>query len=139
MLYEILIKTITGFLNVLPVLVFAIIISQIVSYYASHKKMGKQLKENEANISKATILGMLSPGPLIAYLPTVSNLHKKGMAPSLVVAFITGQALVGPARVFLEVDYFGWQFFVLRVILAIFIAVGAATVFRLLEKYFKFK
>ena len=139
MIYEILSQTVIGFIKVLPILVVAILISQIVSYFFSHRKIHKAFKENEGNIAKATVFGMFSPGPLIAYLPVAKNLHTKGLAPSLIVAFITGQALVGPARVFLEVDYFGWQFFALRVVLALVIAICIATVFRVLEKFVKFK
>ena len=66
------------------------------------------------------------------------TLKNKKVPVSLIAAFITGQTLIGPGRIFLELDYFSWQFFVLRVILALFIAIGIGSCFRLLEKYIKY-
>ncbi len=133
MITEILYPATINFLKVLPILIIAIIASQIINSYIPKEKA--QLKENEKNIAKASAIGIATPGPLLAYLPLLKTLKDKGLPISIIVAFMTAQTLVGPARLFLEVNYFGITFFIYRVIIAFLIAVGIATCFRFLEKY----
>lgn len=138
MITNILYLILINFLKILPILIVAIVASQIITSYVSKEKIKNTFRENEKNIVKASIAGIATPGPLLVFLPILKTLKKKGLPISIIVAFITGQSLIGPARLFLEVGYFGIMFFVYRVIISFFIAIGIATCFRLLERYTNF-
>jgi len=139
MILDILKLTIENFLKILPIIVAAIIAAQVIKVYLPEDKVKSSFKENEKNIVKASAIGIATPGPLLAFLPLLKSLKEKSLPLSIIVAFITGQTLIGPMRLFLEVGYFGILFFVYRVIIAFLIAIGIATCFRILEKYVKFK
>jgi len=138
MITEIFYLTSISFLKILPILVVAIVLSQIISAYLPEEKTEKIFKANKKNIAKASIVGIATPGPLLAFLPILKTFKKKGVSVSIIVAFITGQTLIGPMRFFLEVNYFGITFFIYRVLIAFLIAVSIALCFRFLEKYIKF-
>ncbi|MCK4800185.1 permease, partial [Candidatus Parcubacteria bacterium] len=116
----------------------AIVLSQIISIYLPQEKTEMVFKANKKNLVKASVVGIATPGPLLAFLPLLKTFKKKGVSVSIIVAFITGQTLIGPMRFFLEVNYFGITFFVYRVLIAFLIAMSVAVCFRFLEKYIKF-
>lgn len=122
------------FVKVLPLLVVAIVVSQIVEHFLHKRKAFKKIDPSEKNIVRAAGIGLITPGPLLAYLPTLRDLARKGMPPSLLASFITGQTLVGPMRIFLEVGYFGALFFLVRVVISFLLAIFIATSFRFINK-----
>jgi len=138
MIIEILYLTLISFLKILPILVIAIVLSQIISIYLPQEKTEMVFKANKKNLAKASVVGIATPGPLLAFLPLLKTFKKKGVSVSIIAAFITGQTLIGPMRFFLEVNYFGITFFIYRVIVAFLIAMSVAVCFRFLEKYIKF-
>jgi uncharacterized membrane protein YraQ (UPF0718 family) len=138
MILEILKISIIEFLKVLPILVIAIVISQIVKVYLENKKIHENFKANKKNIVKASLIGISTPGPLLAYLPILKTLKEQKIPVSILVGFITGQTLIGPMRIFLEINYFGVEFFIYRLIISFFIAIIIALGFMALEKYIKF-
>lgn len=138
MIIEILYLTLISFLKILPILVIAIVLSQIISIYLPQEKTEMVFKANKKNLAKASVVGIATPGPLLAFLPLLKTFKKKGVPVSIIAAFITGQTLIGPMRFFLEVNYFGITFFIYRVIVAFLIAMSVAVCFRFLEKYIKF-
>ena len=111
-----------------------IIISQIISAYVTETKLKKHLQNDERAIAKASALGIATPGPLLAYMPFLNILKKKKVSLGILAAFITGQTLIGPVRVFLEVGYFGLEFFVYRLIIAFLIAVWVGVIFETFAK-----
>jgi uncharacterized membrane protein YraQ (UPF0718 family) len=121
-------------LKIFPILFFAVCISQIIQYYISSDKAQKFTSPSEGNFAKAAGIGLITPGPLLAYLPLLKTLKNKGVPLCVLASFITAQALIGPARVILEIHYFGIKFLVYHVILAFFIALGVATGFKILKK-----
>jgi len=137
MIWEILTKTIIHFLQILPILVAGIIISQIISAYTTEKKLHKYLKNDERALAKASAIGIATPGPLLAYLPFLKVLKKKKVSLGIIAAFITGQTLIGPVRIFLEVGYFGIEFFIYRLIIAFLIAVWVGVIFETFAKKLK--
>ncbi len=139
MIIDILSTSAISFMKVLPILVAAIIASQIIKYYLPEEKIKDSFGESEKNIIKASGVGLVTPGPLLAYLPLLKALKDKGLALSVMVAFITSQTLIGPMRLFLEVGYFGIAFFAYRLVLAFLMSIGIASCFRILEKHIKFK
>ena len=138
MIIEILYLTSISFLKILPILVIAIVLSQIITTYLSQEKTEMIFEANKKNMAKASIIGIATPGPLLAFLPLLKTFKKKGVSVSIIVAFITGQTLIGPMRFFLEVNYFGITFFIYRVLIAFLIAMSVAVCFRFLERYVKF-
>ncbi len=127
-----------GLLKVLPILVAAVLLSKIISEYLPKDKLEKSVKESDKNIAKASAIGLITPGPLLTYLPLLKTLKQKGLGLSILIAFITTQTLIGPGRILLELDYFGITFLCLRVLLAFVIAIAIGISFRLLERYIKF-
>lgn len=138
MITNIIYLTLANFLKFLPILIVAIVTAQIIGSYIPKDMREKILKEKGRNIIRASGIGIATPGPLAAYLPLLKILNEKGLPLSIIVSFITGQTLVGPMRLFLEVEYFGIIFFVYRVIISFLIAVGIGTCFRFLEKHIRF-
>lgn len=138
MITNIIYLTLANFLKFLPILIVAIVTSQIIGSYIPKDMREKILKEKGRNIIRASGIGIATPGPLAAYLPLLKVLNEKGLPLSIIISFITGQTLVGPMRLFLEVGYFGIIFFVYRVIISFLIAVGIGTCFRFLEKHIRF-
>jgi len=138
MIIKILNLTLANFFKILPILVIAIIASQAANSFIPKGKIKNIAKENTKNIAKASAIGIATPGPLLAFLPFLRTLKNKGLPISIVVAFMTGQALIGPMRLFLEVGYFGIMFFVYRVIIAFLTAIGIALCFKFLGKFVKF-
>jgi len=138
MITNIIYLTLANFLKFLPILIVAIVIAQIIGSYIPKYMREKILKEKGRNIIRASGIGIATPGPLAAYLPLLKVLNEKGLPLSIIVSFITGQTLVGPMRLFLEVEYFGIIFFIYRVIISFLIAVGIGTCFQFLEKHIRF-
>jgi uncharacterized membrane protein YraQ (UPF0718 family) len=138
MIVEILSSSFIKFITILPVIIIAIIVSQIIKLYLHENKLKKSLKENEKNIIKASAIGIATPGPLIGFLPTLKTLKDKGIPLSIIAAFITGQTLIGPGRIFFEINYFGVTFFIYKLVISLFIAIAIGTCFRLLEKKIAF-
>jgi len=138
MIIEILSESFIRFIMILPILIIAIIVSEILKTHLHKNKIKKVFKESEKNIIEASAIGIATPGPLIAYLPFLKTLKNNGVQVSILAAFITAQSFVGPARIFLEISYFGFMFLFYKLIISFLIAIAIGTSFRLLEKHIKF-
>ncbi len=134
---EILFKTTGDFIAILPVLLIAVFVSQIINSFLSKKKLDRKIR-GKTNILEASLIGVGTPGPLIAFLPLLKILKKRGVSLGVIAAFMTGQTLIGPMRFFLETNYFGAVFFFLRVIISVFIAILIGIIFSVAEKKFDF-
>ena len=135
MIIDILYLTLERFLRFLPILFAAIVVAKTLSIYVSEDRIGMLLKGERRNIIGASLLGLVTPGPLAPYLPLLKVLQSSGLSLSVVAAFITSQTLVGPLRAFLEIDMFGLIFFVFRVTISFIIALSTGASFQLLSKY----
>jgi len=138
MIIDILLLTLERFLGYLPVLSVAIIAAKVFSLYISQDRIGMLLKApnlKRRNIMGASLLGLMTPGPLAAYLPLLKVLRSGGLPLSIVATFITSQTLVGPIRAFLEVDLFGPLFFSFRVVASFIIAIGIGMCFQIFSKH----
>ncbi|MCH7493035.1 permease [Patescibacteria group bacterium] len=125
------------FLKIIPILVGAIFVAQIVGHFLAKKEMHKKIGSSNKNIARAAGIGLVTPGPLLAYLPTLKDMQKKGVPLSLIIAFITGQTLIGPLRIFLEINYFGVLFFLIRAVISFLLAIAIGISFRVLQERFK--
>lgn len=135
MVTDILYLTLVRFLGFLPILVAAIVVGKVFSLYITEDRIGMLLKGERRNIMGASVLGLVTPGPLAPYLPLLKVLQSGGLSLSVVAAFITSQTLVGPLRAFLEVDMFGLAFFIFRVAASFAIAISVGVCFQLLNKH----
>ena len=85
-----------------------------------------------------TCVGIITPGPIYSIFPLVYVLKKKGVDSHYLIAFMTGQTLMGPLRIPLELYYLGLNFFIFRlissVILGIFAGLCAYPVYTRLNK-----
>ena len=135
MIADVLYLTIERFLTYLPILVIAIIVAQFFRFYITEDTIGIFLKRKvKRNILVGSLLGLVTPGPLAAFLPLLRLLKSNGLPLSVVAAFITSQTLVGPIRAFLEVDLFGAGFFLYRVLISFLIALSVGLCFQALRK-----
>lgn len=135
---DILSTSLISFLKVLPVLLGAVLLSQFAKLFIHEKSIKKHIHDNGRGVMISTAVGISTPGPLLAYLPILKVLKKKGVAISAIGSFVTGQTLIGPGRLILEISYFGPLFFFLRVILAFLIGICVGWSFHLLNKVVKF-
>ena len=135
---EVLYTSLISFLRVLPILIGAVLLSQFAKLFVHEKTVKKHIHDNGRGIMLSTAVGISTPGPLLAYLPILKELKKKGVSVSALASFITGQTLIGPGRLVLEVGYFGPLFFLARVVLSFCIGICVGWSFHLLNQKVKF-
>jgi uncharacterized membrane protein YraQ (UPF0718 family) len=108
-------------LQVLLYTVIAVIISTAVYFLIPDDFAQRYLTKNKFRyFLYATVFGIMTPGPVYAMYPIVFSLRKKGIQNHILVSYITGQTMIGPARISLEVGLLGFNFFIWRVILSLF-------------------
>jgi len=96
----------------------------------------KHLRDSKlTHLFYATLLGVLTPGPVYAIYPIVIVLKKKGIKNPILVAFLTGQTIIGPARAPFEIGFFGLKFYLYRILLALIMGPIAALLFIFLSKF----
>jgi uncharacterized membrane protein YraQ (UPF0718 family) len=119
----------------LPVLMVALFVANVIQARRSARVFDYFLHGRvRETLLAVTLTGLLTPGPLSAYLPVLQALRKLGFRLSLIAAFITSQTLVGPGRLFMEVSYFGAGFFIYRVLASFAIALAVGAIYALLER-----
>lgn len=72
-----------------------------------------------------TCVGIITPGPIYSIFPLVYVLKKKGVDSHYLIAFMTGQTLMGPLRIPLELYYLGLNFFIFRLISSVILGIFA--------------
>jgi uncharacterized membrane protein YraQ (UPF0718 family) len=72
-----------------------------------------------------TCIGVATPGPIFAIFPILVVFVRKGINAHYIFAYSTGQTLMGPLRIPLEIYYLGWGFFLFRVLSSILLGVFA--------------
>ena len=133
MIFEVLTTAIDNFLKFFFIIVIAVVFAQIINSFLNQDSIKNRLM-NENDVVKPALLGLVTPGPLGLYLPTLKALKEKGLSLSMIVAFITSQTLVGPMRFFIEIEYFGTIFFTYRVIFSFFSAVATGVLYQRIKK-----
>ncbi len=107
-------------LQVLLYTVIAVVISTAVYFLVPEDFAQKHLKKNKLRyLFYATVLGIMTPGPVYAMYPIVFSLKRKGVQNHILVSYITGQTMIGPARVSLEIGLLGLNFFAWRLFLSL--------------------
>lgn len=119
--------------------VIAVAISVVIHYWVPPNLAERYLSKSELKhqlryLFFATILGILTPGPVYAIYPIVLVLKKKGIRNPILVSYITGQTIIGPARIPFEVGLFGVEFFTFRLALSVVMGTLAGLLYILFSK-----
>ena len=122
-------------LQVLLYTVLAVLISTAVHLFVPDDFAQKHLTKNRFRyLLYATLFGVMTPGPVYAMYPIVFSLKKKGIQNHILVSYITGQTMIGPARISLEIGLLGFNFFIWRVFLSLFIGTLAGFLYFLISR-----
>ena len=131
---EIFQNSLIEFIKIFPILAFAIIGAEIVSKFIPKKDLKKSIRERKRGLFIITGIGLFAPGPLIAYVPALNTLKKKGLPLSYISSFIAAHTLIGPMRVLIEIYYFSVKFFAVKTVLAFIMSFCTGLIFMVLEK-----
>ena len=122
-------------IKILYLTCFAVMISTAIHYLVPADFVKDKLKDNKIiYLFYASIFGILTPGPVYAIYPILIVMKKKGIQNPILVSYITGQTIVGPARIPFEVGLFGLEFFLYRIALALVMGPLAGVLYILLSK-----
>lgn len=114
---------------------FAVVISTAIHFLVPADFVKDKLKDNKLiYLFYASILGILTPGPVYAIYPILLVMKQKGINNAILVSYITGQTIVGPARIPFEVGLFGIEFFIYRVLLSLVMGPLAGVLYILFSK-----
>ena len=114
----------------------AIAISTAIHFLIPEDLARKHLKNNKLiYLFYATLLGVLTPGPVYAIYPIVLELRRKGVGNAILVAYLTGQTIIGPARAPFEIGFFGLKFYLFRILLALIMGPMAGILFIAFSKF----
>lgn len=121
-------------LKTLGLTLVAVVISVVIHYTVPEDFAEKYLARTEFRrqvwyLFIATILGILTPGPVYAIYPIVLALKKKGVENPILVSYITGQTIIGPARIPFEMGLFGLDFFLYRLVLSVVMGASAGILY----------
>jgi uncharacterized membrane protein YraQ (UPF0718 family) len=123
-------------LRILLLSIVAVLISIGIHHLMPPDFAQKHLQGNKFRyLLFAGVLGILTPGPVYAIYPVVFALKQKGVQNPILVSYITGQTIIGPARIPFEVGLFGLHFFAYRLFLAVVIAPLAGMLYILFSKW----
>lgn len=122
-------------IKILLLTVLTVIISVVIHYLFPPDFAEKHLSANKLrHLFAASVLGILTPGTVYSIYPIVRALKKKGIRNPLLVSFLTGQTIIGPARIPLEVGLLGLRFFVYRLLLSVVLGPLAGILYIVISK-----
>jgi len=114
---------------------FAIAISTLIHFVIPQDFAERYLKKRKIyHYFLASILGILTPGPVFAIYPIIMVMKKKGVPNSILISYLTGQTVVGPARAPFEIGFFGIKFFALRIALVLVLGPLSGILYEMLNK-----
>jgi uncharacterized membrane protein YraQ (UPF0718 family) len=117
-------------IKILYLTVVAVGISTIIHFVIPDDFATRHVRSNSVlNLFYATLLGTITPGPVYAIYPIVLTLRRKGVSNPMLVAYLTGQTIIGPARAAFEVGFFGLKFYLFRIVLALLMGPLAGVLF----------
>jgi uncharacterized membrane protein YraQ (UPF0718 family) len=113
----------------------AVVISTVIHFLLPVDFVKEKLKDNKIiYLFYASVFGILTPGPVYAIYPILLVLKNKGIKNPILVSYITGQTIVGPARIPFEVGLFGLDFFLYRIALSLVMGPLAGLLYILMSK-----
>lgn len=104
-------------IQVLPLLVFALIVAGMVQVMVPKEILSKLVGEESGirGILIGTVAGGLSPGGPYVNLPIAAGLLHAGASVGTMVAFLTGWSLWAFSRLPMEVGILGWKLTLIRI------------------------
>jgi uncharacterized membrane protein YraQ (UPF0718 family) len=103
-------------LQVLPLLVFALVVAGMVQVLISPQAMARWVggESGLRGILLGTVAGGLAPGGPYVSLPIAAGLLKSGASVGTMVAFLTGWSIWAVSRLPMEVGILGWKLTAIR-------------------------
>ncbi|MFW9907408.1 MAG: permease [Candidatus Thorarchaeota archaeon] len=119
--------SVENLIETIPIFIIASLLAGWVDAWIDKDIATRLFREQNLLVSMIaiTILGIFTPGPIYSIFPIVWVLRKKGIGSHYLIAYITGQTLMGPMRIPLEIYYLGVPFFLFRVFSSILLGVFA--------------
>jgi len=119
--------SVTNLIDTIPIFIVASLLAGWVDAWVDKDIVTRLFKERNLFVSLAliTVIGVMTPGPIYSVFPIVWVLRKKGIGSHYLIAFMTGQTLMGPMRIPLELYYLGTPFFIFRVFSSILMGIFA--------------
>jgi uncharacterized membrane protein YraQ (UPF0718 family) len=110
------------FLEILPLLVFAMILAGMIQVLIPRELMSRWVGEESGmrGILIGTVAGGFMPGGPYVSLPLAAGLLRSGAGIGTMVAFLTGWALWAVSRIPMEIGILGWRFTLIRLVCTFF-------------------
>lgn len=99
-------------IQILPLLVFALIIAGMVQVLLPRELLSRLIGEGAGmrGIFLGTLAGSITPGGPYVSLPLAAELSRAGAGVGTMVAFVTAWSLWAVSRLPLEIGILGWKF-----------------------------
>ncbi|MHA1959627.1 MAG: permease [Candidatus Thorarchaeota archaeon] len=119
--------SIMNLVETIPIFIVASLLAGWVHAWVDKEIVTRLFQQRSlfASLVIITCLGVITPGPIYSIFPIVWVLRKKGIGSHFLIAYLTGQTLMGPMRVPLEIYYLGWPFFIFRLLSSVLLGVFA--------------
>ena len=127
------------FFEILPLLIFALILAGMIQALLPKELMAKWIGEESGirGILIGTVAGGFMPGGPYVSLPLAAGFLRAGAGIGTMVAFITAWSLWAVARIPMEVGIIGWRFTLIRLSCTFFFPPLAGLLARVLFSGFK--
>jgi len=119
--------SVVNLIETIPIFIVASLLAGWVDAWVDKDIVTRLFSEKNliTSLLMISLLGILTPGPIYSIFPIVWVLRKKGIRSHFLIAFMTGQTLMGPMRIPLELYYLGVPFFLFRVVSSVLLGVFA--------------
>jgi len=117
----------TNLIEIIPIFIVASFLAGWVDAWVGRDLVTRFLTGRNllVGLTIVTCVGIITPGPIYSIFPLVYVLKRKGVSSHYLIAFMTGQTLMGPLRIPLELYYLGLNFFIFRLISSVILGIFA--------------
>jgi len=117
----------TNLIETIPIFIVASFLAGWVDAWVDRDLVTRVLTGRNllVGLTIVTCVGIITPGPIYSIFPLVYVLKRKGVGSHYLIAFMTGQTLMGPLRIPLELYYLGLNFFIFRLISSVILGIFA--------------
>ena len=104
------------FMQILPLLIFALIVAGMVQVLIPHDLISRWVGAESGfrGLLIGSVLGGITPGGPFVSMPIAAGLLRTGASIGTMVAFMTSWSLLAVARMPMEIGLMGWKFAVIR-------------------------
>ena len=119
--------SVTNLIETIPIFIVASFLAGWVDAWVDRDLVTRVLAGRNllVGLTIVTCVGIITPGPIYSIFPLVYVLKRKGVGSHYLIAFMTGQTLMGPLRIPLELHYLGLNFFIFRLISSVVLGIFA--------------